>query len=114
MDFKVKKFILVTIFSLVLTLSFAVSSPSSHAAQSCPTKSMIVITINELQWSKISKEQTPYLNSFASQSHIASLTPGRVPQYRIIGSSFSTINAGTRTFDTKPFPKTQATGKNSY
>ena len=94
-----KKFLsLIFVFTLLISLP----TPAHAETKSQCNKKMLVITVDELQWSKISKETTPFLYSYASKSYVASLTPGRVVKERTIQSTFTTINAGTRTFDAPP------------
>lgn len=85
---------------LLITLS-VLTLPSTRAeasTNSCNEKRIIVVMIDNLRWSDIG-DKTPNLKKVLEKSYIASLSPGRTSESRSELSYYSTISAGTRTYD---------------
>ncbi len=98
-----RKVLFALTFLLIAFSPLFVHQHSASAAETsettCEINRVIVLMVDELRWEDITQQRTPFLHSLAAKSYIASLTTGRTLQDRTVISSFSTISAGTRTFD---------------
>lgn len=87
------------VFLLIALAVFTLPSNRAEAnTTSCDEKRIIVVMIDDLKWSDIG-ESTPNLKKVLEKSYIASLSPGRTSESRSELSYYTTISAGTRTYD---------------
>lgn len=87
------------VFLLIALAVFTLPSNRAEAnTTSCDEKRIIVVMIDDLKWGDIG-ESTPNLKKVLEKSYIASLSPGRTSESRSELSYYTTISAGTRTYD---------------